>query len=109
MAQRADHRARDAAFLHDMAGTLGPRVMHALERTRETLGLDYGGIDFAIDAAGDAVIFEANASMVVPEPDEGAIWDYRRSAVAGIHAAVRAMLQRRARGSAPHGTPPRSA
>jgi hypothetical protein len=46
--------------------------------------------------------------MVVPEPEAAAIWDYRRSAVARIHAAVLTMLQRRARGSAPRGTAPRS-
>jgi len=96
MVERADHRAADAAFLTDMHGVLGPRVVAALERIRDTLALDYGGIDFAVDLKGEAVVFEANASMIVPTPGAGAIWDYRREPVARIRRAVREMLVRRA-------------
>jgi hypothetical protein len=45
---------------------------------------------------GDVLFFEANATMVVQHPDKGEIWDYRRSAVDRIHAAVHQMLMRRA-------------
>jgi tetratricopeptide (TPR) repeat protein len=96
MAEHPKNRAEDAAFLSDMAGVLGARAMAALERVRETLALDYGGIDFTIDGNGDVVVFEANASMIVPSPQADAIWDYRRAAVARIRAAVRDMLVRRA-------------
>ena len=47
------------------APTLGGDVLDALERAAQVLGLDYGGIDFGIDAAGRAVIFEANPTMRV--------------------------------------------
>ncbi len=96
MAERADHRAQDAAFLTDMNGVLGARAIAALERVRDTLELDYGGIDFALDRAGNVVVFEANASMIVPTPGPDARWDYRRGPVARIRRAVRAMLVRRA-------------
>jgi glutamate/tyrosine decarboxylase-like PLP-dependent enzyme len=92
MAERADHRAEDAAFLENMPGVLGPRAMRALGQIQAALGLDYAGIDFGLNAAGDVLLFEANATMVVnpPEPDER--WAYRRLAVERIFAAVRRML-----------------
>ncbi len=92
MSERADHRAREACFLSDMRGTLGARATAALERVAETLALDYAGIDFSLDAAGRAVVFEANATMVVPVPDADPRWEYRREPVATIRAAVRRML-----------------
>jgi glutathione synthase/RimK-type ligase-like ATP-grasp enzyme len=96
MADRPDHRAEDAEFLENMPGVLGPRVMAALAQIQATLGLDYGGIDFGLSEAGDLLLFEANATMVVnaPEPDER--WAFRRPAMERIFAAVRRMLTTRA-------------
>ncbi|MGA1997101.1 MAG: tetratricopeptide repeat protein, partial [Bryobacteraceae bacterium] len=96
MAERAEHRAEDAEFLENMPGVLGPRAMAALEQIQAALGLDYAGIDFGLSAAGDLLLFEANATMVVnpPEPDER--WAYRRPAVERIFAAVRRMLLEKA-------------
>jgi glutathione synthase/RimK-type ligase-like ATP-grasp enzyme len=73
--------------------------MAALERIRDALGLDYAGVDFAVTAEGEILVFEANATMVVnpPEPDER--WAYRRTAVDRIHGAVRTMLIERATGA----------
>jgi glutathione synthase/RimK-type ligase-like ATP-grasp enzyme len=96
MTNRPEHRAADAAFLNDMDAVLGSRVVAALERVRATLALDYGGIDFAVAASGDVIVFEANASMIVPAPEPAAIWDYRRGPVNRIRAAVHAMLVGRA-------------
>jgi len=92
MAEQADHRAEDAEFLENMPAVLGPRAMEALAHIQATLGLDYAGIDFGLSDAGDLLLFEANATMVVnpPEPDER--WAYRRPAVERIFAAVRRML-----------------
>jgi hypothetical protein len=97
MADHPEHRAEDAAFLGDMPGFLGPNLMGALERVRDALGLDYGGVDFGIDAAGRLVVFEANATMVVPFPDADERWAYRRPAIEQVHAAVQGMLLSRAR------------
>ena len=96
MAERAEHRAEDAEFLENMPTVLGPRAMAALEKIQGALGLDYAGIDFGLSPAGDLLLFEANATMVVnaPEPDER--WAYRRPAVERIFAAVRRMLLGRA-------------
>ncbi len=97
MTDSADHRAEEAAFLADMPGVLGPAAMTALHAIRERLGLDYGGVDFGLDARGRVVVFEANATMVVPPPPPDERWDYRREPVRRIHAAVRAMVCERAK------------
>ncbi|MGH9445940.1 MAG: ATP-grasp domain-containing protein, partial [Terriglobia bacterium] len=96
MADNLEYRAEDAAFLENMAGVLGPLAMNALERIQALLGLDYGGIDFGLNAKGEVLVFEANATMAVnaPEPDER--WNYRRPAYERIHAAVQKMLIERA-------------
>ena len=90
------HRAEDAAFLAGMPAVLGPRALEALTRIAQTLGLDYGGIDFALDARGDVLVFEANATMVVPRPGPDPRWAYRAEPVARIHEAVARMLRARA-------------
>jgi tetratricopeptide (TPR) repeat protein len=98
MTESSEHRAEDEAFLEDMPKILGPRAMRALERIRDALGLDYAGADFSLSREGEILLFEANATMVVPEPGRGEKWDYRRRAVRQIHEAVRAMVRRRALG-----------
>ena len=92
MAEQADNRGEDAEFLENMPGVLGPRAMEALRHIQQTLGLDYGGVDFGLSSAAEVLLFEANATMVVnpPEPDER--WAYRRPAVERIFGAVRRML-----------------
>jgi len=92
MAENAAHRDEDAAFLDDFERTIGERAVLALEGVRDVLGLDYGGIDFALDPAGRVVIFEANATMIVPEPENDERWRYRLAAVGEIYDAVRSML-----------------
>jgi hypothetical protein len=93
MAADAANRAEDERFLADPAAVLGAAAMATLERVREAIGLEYVGIDFALDAAGRVVVFEANATMIVLPPGPEAIWDYRREPVGRIIEAVRAMLR----------------
>jgi glutamate/tyrosine decarboxylase-like PLP-dependent enzyme/glutathione synthase/RimK-type ligase-like ATP-grasp enzyme len=97
MEGNADNRAEDAAFLADMRGVLGERAMKALEGIQQTLGLDYGGIDFGLNEEGEVLVFEANATMAVFAPDADARWDYRRPAVENILRAIRKMLVERAK------------
>lgn len=92
MADRPDHRAEEASFLEDMPRVLGSRAMQALGEIQAMLGLDYGGIDFGLSAAGEVLFFEANATMVVNPPEPDPRWNYRRPAVDRVFAAVRAML-----------------
>jgi hypothetical protein len=97
MAGSAAHRAEDRAFLEDMAGAIGERGVVALESIRDELALDYAGVDFGLDAAGNVVVFEANATMVVPPPPPDEYWAYRRAAAARVNEAAADMIARRAR------------
>ena len=96
MADNPAHRTEDEAFLENTAEVLGPVAMNALQQIESILGLDYGGIDFGLNAKGELLVFEANATMVVnpPEPDER--WNYRRPAFKRIQAAIQKMLMERA-------------
>jgi Flp pilus assembly protein TadD len=96
MAERAEHRAEEAAFLSDMAGVLGPRAMAGLAAIAERLGLDYGGVDFGLGPGGEVLVFEANATMVVNPPPDDPMWDYRRDAVDRVLAAARKFFVERA-------------
>jgi hypothetical protein len=99
MAERSDHREEEAAFLADMPGALGARAVAGLERVAALLGLDYGGIDFALRPDGRVLVFEANATMVIVPPDADERWDYRRDAIGTALEAARAALISRARGA----------
>ena len=96
MADSAENRRVDEAFLDDMPSFIGARGMAALERINAALDLDYGGIDFAVNADGDILFFEANATMVMVPLSSDPKWDYRRPAFDAVFTAVRAMLMERA-------------
>jgi len=80
MADNERNRLQDGAFLQDMTAVVGALGVAALERINTTLALDYGGIDFGVDARGDILLFEANATMVMIPlmPDQK--WAYRQPA-----------------------------
>jgi hypothetical protein len=92
MEERAEHRAEEQRFLADVSGVLGPAVMETLAQICAALGLDYGGIDFGIDADDNVVIFEANATMAVYPPLAGEMWAYRRPAYDAVVHAVRELI-----------------
>jgi glutathione synthase/RimK-type ligase-like ATP-grasp enzyme len=96
MADDAAFRQEEQTFLTDMPGALGPRAMHALVQLRETLGLDYGGVDFGVAPDGRLLLFEANATMAIVPPPPDPVWDYRREPIAAAIDAARAMLFKRA-------------
>ncbi len=84
------------AFLERHDAVLGDADGRRARRDRDARSaLDYGGIDFGIDAAGNVVVFEANATMAIYLSEAGA-WGSRRRAAERVIAAVRAMLVERA-------------
>ena len=93
--QRA-RQVEEARFLAHMPEVLGERAMAALQAIQASLGLDYGGIDFALDATGNVLLFEANAVMKIVPPDDSPEWDYRRPAVERATSAARQLLLDRA-------------
>jgi aromatic-L-amino-acid/L-tryptophan decarboxylase len=96
MDHNADHRKEDKAFLDNMPAVLGPLAMNALSQIQQMLALDYAGIDFGLNANGELLLFEANATMVVNPPEPGEQWKYRLPAYEQIRAAVHRMLIERA-------------
>jgi Flp pilus assembly protein TadD len=96
MTASAEHRAEDEAFLADMPGTLGPRAMAALGGIVAALGLDYAGIDFGLDRAGNVLVFEANATMLVPPAGTDPRFAYRKPAIERIVVAAQTMIFTRA-------------
>jgi glutathione synthase/RimK-type ligase-like ATP-grasp enzyme len=95
MADRPDYRAEEARFLADPQGTLGARAWDALGRVRDTLGLEYAGIDFALTGDGRIVVFEANAAMTALRPDPDARFAYRGPASEALAGALEQMFRRR--------------
>ncbi len=89
-ADAEQYRAEDEAFLNDMPRALGPERLRTLAAIRDELALDYGGIDFGLDDAGNVIVFEANATMVILPPSVEPAWAYR---VGPIERARRAMHQ----------------
>ena len=79
-----------------MPRALGARAMSALEGIRDRLGLDYAGIDFGLDAQGNVLFFEANASMTIHPPAADERWMFRREPVARILDAARNLFVERA-------------
>lgn len=96
MAENPSHRAEDAAFLENMPAVIGSKAMNALKEIQRTLALDYAGIDFGLNANGDVLVFEANATMVVNPPEPDPRWSYRMPAYKNIESAILNMLTSRA-------------
>jgi hypothetical protein len=88
----AEAREADRQFLENMESVLGPRAMEALARIQAVINLDYFGIDFSLDANGDVIVFEANATMNVPPPDAGEMWAYRTDPTQTIGDYIRVLF-----------------
>ncbi len=95
MFDRADYRIEEERFLVEPQSTLGARAWDALGRVRDELGLDYAGVDFALDGDGRIVIFEANAAMTPLRPDDDPRFAYRRAAADAVGAALERMFRER--------------
>jgi hypothetical protein len=92
MAASEAHRAEELRYLADPEGVIGERAMTALRRIGEALGLDYAGIDFALDGDGRVLVFEANATMRIVPPPPGPLGDRRRPFIDKAMAAARALF-----------------
>jgi tetratricopeptide (TPR) repeat protein len=84
----------ELGFLTSPEAFFNAQTIRALQTIRERIGLDFFGIDCALDASGDLVVFEVNASMLVH--DQNADFPYKGPFVRNIKLAFDAMLQRRA-------------
>jgi tetratricopeptide (TPR) repeat protein len=80
----------EAAFLNDPATAFNIAHRAALRAIKDRIGLDFFGIDCGVDTAGDLVVFEVNASMLVHEGNEK--FPYKDPFVQKIRVAFHDML-----------------
>lgn len=80
----------ELAFLSNPGAVFGAPLYEALRTIRQRVGLDYFGIDCGIDLAGDLIVFEVNASMLVHDRNE--TFPYKDPFVQKIKVAFDAML-----------------
>jgi tetratricopeptide (TPR) repeat protein len=94
MANHPWMQREEAAFLQNPRAVFSPANYEALRVIRERIGLDYFGIDCALDSQGNLIVFEVNASMLVHA--DNAEFPYKDPFVHAIKAAFEKMLRRRA-------------
>jgi tetratricopeptide (TPR) repeat protein len=82
----------EEAFLNDPSAFFTPGHTQALHAIRQAIGLEYFGIDCGLDAKGNLVVFEVNASMLVHQHNEN--FPYKAPFVARIKLAFDAMLRK---------------
>ena len=95
MANQPWMQQEEAAFLANPGAVFSASHYEGLRELRGRIGLDYFGIDCALDSCGDLLVFEVNASMLVH--DDNAEFPYKDPHVRAIKAAFDAMLRVRAR------------
>jgi hypothetical protein len=95
-ARTPDAIAEEAAFLADPRSAIGERAMHALKAAAERIGLDYFGFDFGVDRDGNALLFEANATMRAVVPLASDPIQTRRAAALAANGAFRDFVVSRA-------------
>lgn len=81
----------EEAFLGNPALVFSPEHFGALRTIQRSIGLDFFGIDCGLDRAGQLVVFEVNASMLVHEGNEK--FPYKAPFVARIKQAFDSMLR----------------
>jgi tetratricopeptide (TPR) repeat protein/glutathione synthase/RimK-type ligase-like ATP-grasp enzyme len=98
MASHAWMRKEEEAFLRQPHLVFGEPQQEALRGVAKMTGLDYCGIDCALEREGAIVVFETNAAMLVhDEKDE--MFSYKNPYIARIKNAFHARLARMAQES----------
>ena len=92
MADDAARQTEERRFLEDPRGALGDVAFAAIGAIGERLGLDYAGVDFSVLPDGRAVVFEANATMLVHPEDPDGEFAYKNPYAARIFAAFQTMV-----------------
>lgn len=97
MASHGWMQAEEERFLRDPGAAFGAGQFEILRLIRSRIGLDYFGIDCALDRDGRLVVFEVNASMLVH--DQNPDYPYKDPYIRAIKVAFDAMLERMTRGN----------
>jgi hypothetical protein len=99
MANQPWMQREEEAFLNNPTSVFNAQQFATLRSIQQAVGLDFFGIDCALDREGNVVVFEVNASMLVHR--ENASFAYKTPHVDRIKAAFDAMLRNRASPKAP--------
>jgi len=92
MAEHPWMQREEEAFLNDPATVFNSGHYRALREIRQRIGLEFFGIDCGLDRAGNLVVFEVNASMLVHEQNED--FPYKAPFVLRIKLAFDEMLRK---------------
>jgi tetratricopeptide (TPR) repeat protein len=95
MEDEATRQLEERWFLRAPEAALGQAALTAIEAVGQRLGLDYAGVDFSVLPDGRAVVFEANATMLVHPEDPDGEFAYKNPEAARIFAAFQAMVAAR--------------
>jgi len=82
----------EKAFLGDPKSVFSPAHYAAMSKIRAAVGLDFFGIDCALDRDGNLLVFEVNASVLIH--NDNADFAYKGPACIRIKRAFEAMLSR---------------
>lgn len=82
----------EEAFLNDPTTVFNAGHYQMLRAIQQRIGLEFFGIDCALDRSGNLVVFEANASMLVHECNEE--FPYKTPFVQRIKLAFDEMLRK---------------
>jgi tetratricopeptide (TPR) repeat protein len=95
-------RAEEERFLADLSTVFTGAAADALHAIGRRCGLDYAGMDCALDPEGRVLVFEIDAAMLVHLWDPIEIYPYKHRYVPRIFRAVEALVDgRSARQAAP--------
>lgn len=92
MAESAEKRAEEAAFMASFEEDFAVRHGEALAAIHAAIGLDYLGIDCAESSDGRLLIFEVDPAMVVHALDPVDLYPYKQPAMRKVFDAFRALL-----------------
>jgi glutathione synthase/RimK-type ligase-like ATP-grasp enzyme len=95
MSSTPSTQADEQRFLQDPSAYLGAKALDALYAIRDTIDLDFFGIDFTLDSEGNVIVFEANAAMR-HNFDHAENFPYTRPYLERVSEAFTAMIERRA-------------
>lgn len=92
MREHAWMRAEEERFLTHFEDVFGPPLQTALRAIAAAVGLEYFGIDCAIDREGRILVFEADPAMIVHAGDDPALFGYKRPAAERIFRAFEGLV-----------------
>jgi hypothetical protein len=94
MDEDASKRAQEALAMETFDHDFARRHAAAFENLCERIGLDYFGIDCSELPDGRLLLFEAETAMVIHDMDSPTLYPYKKSQMAKVFAAFRALIDR---------------